>query len=509
MTITSLRRPAVWTTLLVILAGAWIAIPCWETVSFELTMPVIFDRQGSSITDHAVRVYRGLPIYVEPDDTYCPLLYTPLYYYLGGWTMHLLGEGIVTMRILSLTLVTGTFVVLGYLVRRLTRSWSATLLVPPLALAAYPNSGWFMDQPRVDTASSFFLILGLLPAVLGKRPWTGLLTGLCFFLAFWCKQSVALVVAGFLFLQLFTRPRPTLVAGALLAVLVPVAVFTANHVSVGWFWTFAVDTEGKDPFSPSRLVESFVADWVLVTEDGVTRPGPLLFGGLVVLPAFLLLRRRKGEAPGRERDELELGLRECLLFFASLAFYTTLSRARLGGSVKTLMPVCQLFAGLCPLALVWLTRRHGERARVVGALSLVLLVARAHFDPKDVLPDKQTEERWAQFEGVMEQFARQGQIWPTLWGYLTTPMEGQEMVPTLIELNWYFGFDDEPRYPVPPKLARAIRRQKFSAIFLPEREQPYPFFGLIQQSYRMLDGELRIRTGIERQTMKIRTFVPR
>lgn len=493
----ALARAAFPLALLVFLGCA--GLLAWEVVDTALQKvdsPVMFDRQGSSITDHAVRVHRGLPIYVEPDANFCPLLYTPTYYYLGAAAMALLGEGIDTMRILSLTLGTLSILSLGWMSWCLTRTWWVPVVSFLLAFTAYSGSRFYMDQPRVDTSSTFFLVLGLVLTLCTRRAWTGVPIALAFFLAFWTKQSVALFVALFLVGRMFVDARRTIVAGTVLALLVPTMVLVTDHVSDGWFWKMAVVTTGRDPFSWERLATMWVSDWT----------GPLLVP-LVLLPplALALWRRWRGEQADRALGALLWGV-------ASLVLYTTLSRARQGGTEKTLMPLCLFLAPVLATGTWWAARSLGGRLGVwvrsagVGALAWMCLAAR--FDPYETLPTDEDLRRWDGFVAELERYAQRGQVWPTLWGYLTTPMEGQAMRPTLIELNYYFGFEEEPRYPVPTALTEALARREFSAIFLPIRSHPYPFMDTIEQHYRLRERVLNLRVGVSRKPFRLQVWVP-
>lgn len=500
------RQRALWlgSLALLALATAWLALPVAETLTESFGAPVMMDRQGSSIVDHAVRVHRGLPIYVEPDAHFCPLLYMPLYYYMGGAAMALAGESLETMRALSLALALVSLLVMALVVRRVTNAWWATALVVPLALAAHPGTGFYIGLPRVDAASSFFLIVGIAIAALGRGAASGAALALAFLLAFWSKQTVALPVTLMLGAMLLTKRRPAVLAIGLLAVAVPASLLLADRFTDGWFWTFVGDASGKEPFAFGRLLQNLAEDWLVSTSREASRAmGALFVPLLVVAPTAVLLRRRwRG-------DEADRRLLQLLVAFAALAAYTLVSRARLGGSPKALLPISLLLAGLLPVAIWWLGQRFGNPARSLAVLALAALVLDAHFAPSDVRPTEGSVREWQRFIRSVERYAAEGQVWAAPWGYLTTPMEGQAMRPSMAEMNHYLGFTLPPRNPTPPALAAAIEAREFRAIFLSDRPAPYAFADLLATHYRKLpDERYELQMGARRLTLGVDTFVP-
>ena len=83
-------------------------------VSVRLGYP--FEREwiDGGVADHVRRVLSGQALYVAPSAAFTPYIYTPLYYYLGGVVSLLLGDILVSLRLVSVLALIGSL----YLIHR-------------------------------------------------------------------------------------------------------------------------------------------------------------------------------------------------------------------------------------------------------------------------------------------------------------------------------------------------------------------------------------------------------
>ena len=73
-----------------------------------------------AMVDHVRRIMAGHKLYVQPSLRFVPFIYPPLYFYLAALVSHVLGAGLVPLRLLSFVASLGCFTLIYMLVRRET-----------------------------------------------------------------------------------------------------------------------------------------------------------------------------------------------------------------------------------------------------------------------------------------------------------------------------------------------------------------------------------------------------
>jgi hypothetical protein len=219
--------------------------------------------EGGMIT-HAARVLRGLPIYAEPSIDFIAFFYTPLYAYvlaalsfLTGGLSFALGRGV------SIGASLATLGMLFYAGRR-EGGWLAGVLAAGFYAASFRICGAFYDLARVDSLSLAFVLAASLIASY-KRSYAGaIVAAACVVLAFFTKQTSAVVGA---FIGLYLLTRNVRHAGAFAAtgiVLALLAGLWLEHNSDGWFSFYTISGHQGHKFYWRHFLLEYFGDILIL-----------------------------------------------------------------------------------------------------------------------------------------------------------------------------------------------------------------------------------------------------
>lgn len=465
-------------------------------LSTRLSEELVHDRLGGNIVDHAVRVHRGEPLYVAPDDRWVPVVYTPLYYGFAAGVMAVVGEGVFACRLAAALLVGAGALVALALVRRMTGSWSWAALGVPIVTAGYALCDFFYDAPRVDPMSSLLVVLATWAAVRGTGTKSAVMLGGLCVAAYFAKQSTLAFSVVLLGGLLVVSWRRALVAGAVAAALGGALLAVANGASDGWFWRYCVYLTTQHDFPPDRVR-------AILAEDLRAVAFPLV--GLVALVPFLLAAKPRAEAT-RPTALLVLAA------LGTVAFSFT-SHARSGATIKVLMPLGLVFAAALPAGFAWLARRRETLAwrwgvRWVAILLVGGFAVQHRFVAADAVTAQEDLARWEELHADVLARCDDGQVWVAPWGYFTTPIEGQGMRPNLIALEDYLGVKgNDTGLPFPEALREMIENERFVAIYMPMKGGNRDLRSLVKEHYRAVERREMV-VGTNRFTMDLGTFVP-
>ncbi|MBZ0298993.1 MAG: hypothetical protein K8J31_04595, partial [Anaerolineae bacterium] len=205
----------------------------------HLNFPLNLEAMEGSVRLHVLRAASFQPIYTEPSADFVALAYNPLYYVLAAPFTWVLGDGLPTLRLVSVIGAVGAALVIFAVVRRHTGSIWWGLMAAGLFAAAYGATDYYLDTIHSD---SWFLLTALLGTYLidRSRSFSGSLAGLVLLiLSFWLKQHGALfAIGGVLFLLWREGLRRGIVYGLVAALFGPALYFLAGPALFGPYFLY-------------------------------------------------------------------------------------------------------------------------------------------------------------------------------------------------------------------------------------------------------------------------------
>ena len=130
-------------------SGAFVLVFFW-IIAQRLAYPYGLEWLEGALFQQARRAAFGLPLYTAPGPDYVPIIYPPLFAWLGAPLVLLIPSGMLGLRVLSTGATLITAALLFKLTRDETRSAFAGALSASLYLEMYRISGAWYDIARVD-----------------------------------------------------------------------------------------------------------------------------------------------------------------------------------------------------------------------------------------------------------------------------------------------------------------------------------------------------------------------
>ena len=308
-------------------SGAFVLVFLW-VVAQRLVYPYGLEWLEGALFQQARRVAFGLPLYSAPGPDYTPVIYPPLFAWMGAPLILLTQPGILALRVLSVAATLVTAALLFKLTRDETRSAFAGAISASLYLAMYRISGAWYDIARVDALFVALLFAGVTVARRARNARRWALAGVLFAVATLTKHPAVFVMAALAGDALLRRNKAAvalpLAAGAILLV----AFAGLEYASGGWFSFYVLTLPAGDAWSAEIFMNAFIKDLL----------GPLPMAIAAAL-GFLFVRWTRG----RE-------WRVWAVLLMATALGSAWSRAHVGGSPNTLMPVFATLALLGGLA---------------------------------------------------------------------------------------------------------------------------------------------------------------
>ncbi len=228
----------------------------------RITFPLELEWMEGGSLHHALRLAQGEPIYAAPSIDFVPFLYTPLYPGLLALLAGLgLPLGLVLGRAVSVAAMAAIAVGLWRLVAAENKPRAHRAAAVGLFLAGYLVSFRWYDIARGDSMMFALLLWGVLLARnAGKGGggwWRPLVGGLLVALAFWTKQSAAVLIfaSGLAVIASGLRGRFWALARYTLTVAVVVlgGLWLGIAVTDGWLWTYIYELHQTHAFNHERF----------------------------------------------------------------------------------------------------------------------------------------------------------------------------------------------------------------------------------------------------------------
>ena len=307
---------------------AVLAIGAYLYVAFSrVAYPYVLEWTETGTFSQVARILAGKPLYAAPAYEYIPMLYPPLYFYIGALFASSPSQILTSARLVSI--VSSIFIFLGlYGICRLRQvNPRLSLVAAGLFGAAYAATGYWLDLARVDSLFLALLIATYFLALLktGSETITGMAAGLFLALATITKQT-ALLAVPFIFIMLLASKRQVKAAWFGIFSLGGTGLIVAllNLFSDGWFLLYTLDTPAAHPTSWKTAILDTLSQAIL----------PSFLWLLLVIVLGLIacwVTRKKTEA----RDFIMF----MLVFFVPLAGMGLSSMAKQWGWKNGLLPL--------------------------------------------------------------------------------------------------------------------------------------------------------------------------
>lgn len=211
-------------TTAVVILGAHVVLGLYVAVN-NISSRVLLGSDSFFMTAY-LQFARGLHSYYAPDLKLMSVGYTPLAGQIFGWVINVFGNDVRVVRFCALLFGVGAVLLCGMIVRKMTRNTFLAFVAAALALAMEPK--WFMDIGP-NAIHVFFVVAGLYFLVLDNREckWRRMICALlCFFAAFWAKQTgLGYVVAALVYILVLNVRRGLILSVSMIALIALSSVY--------------------------------------------------------------------------------------------------------------------------------------------------------------------------------------------------------------------------------------------------------------------------------------------
>lgn len=350
--------------------------------ALRIGFPLELEWMEGGVLHQARRFMHGEPIYPPPSEAFVPFLYTPLYAITLGTLGHVFGLDLVLGRAISIVAWVAIGLAVHRAVAREGKPSRHAVVAVGLWCSGYVFAFRWVDLARPDT---LFLALALWGLVLLREAWgdwrKAALAGVLMALAFWTKQTAAILILASGLAGLLVAPRQLWIYVAVIAAVDGGGMLYFDGRTDGLLWHYVFELHQAHAFNDERFWKKtwgmFVhaAPWLTVLS--------VWLAGRFVAP--WLLRERKLAAREDDRLRARLAANRGVLFWTVMALAAALTSA-LGYSTQWAEPNAFL-PGVC-IAAVWIgvTLPRGGRDETIGlglvaAQLLFALVIEPRYQP--------------------------------------------------------------------------------------------------------------------------------
>lgn len=201
----------------------------------RISLPFVFEWGESAGVDQINRILAGSKIYTQPALDFAPLVYTPLYYYLAAGVSALIGNSLLSARLVSFVAAILSVILINRLVYKETKNQLIAWISGTAYLSCFALSSGFYDLARVDSVYVLMVLITFIAIQEAKDQLGYLAGGLLLAIGFFIKQSFIIVffpLLIYLFLERRNQFWLTITAG-FAGTVIPVILI--NRFSDNWF----------------------------------------------------------------------------------------------------------------------------------------------------------------------------------------------------------------------------------------------------------------------------------
>ena len=479
----------------------------------RISLPFVFEWGESAGVDQINRILAGSKIYTQPALDFAPLVYTPLYYYLAAGVSALIGNSLLSARLVSFVAAILSVILINRLVYKETKNQLIAWISGTAYLSCFALSSGFFDLARVDSVYVLMVLITFIAIQEAKDRLGYLAGGLLLAIGFFIKQSFIIVffpLLIYLFLERKNQFWLTITAG-FAGTVIPVILI--NRFSDNWFLYYIFELPKEHGYSFVSALNFWIGDTLK----------PL---GLFITFSFLFLfayKILKGQLiPFSGENGIQISYKQSrerwwvyVLFFAGAAAASWITRSSNGGGANNVMVFYAVLAiglGLGTSLIMttkWVRENPWNYAFVLLIISIQFIGL--FYNPYNFLP-KEDEIRASEELGDRVRGSGKQVLIPyqshlsELYG-----LEPQIHIASLFELTGYFkGEIQTAGYILVDQIRTNICWQEYGLIVL---DQPVPWFDRqLEQAYlqdpatKMIDIEqselLEWRQGYQR------TYIP-
>ncbi len=349
--------------------------------------PYDLDFIEDSMLMQSIRIANNQPVFVAPNAEFMPHVYMPLYSFIGGMLIKVMGVGFAPLRLLSLSATLVTAILIFLIAQRETQEKWIGFACAALFLGGYRLTGFWYELARVDSLFVMLLMIGMMTGLRARSVPRLLAAAAVMTLAFFTKQT-AVLFAGALALYLFFNIRWRVLWFVIpFGALVSITILILNAITDGWFWYHTFTIAGGDPIELGRVINYLFVDvlWGM--------------GGLSVMVIItVMLKLRLSPSPLTPLPQGEGN--NWFVAIVAAFIVSGVGRSSVGGNVNNLMPV---YAFLClspmllktskvsPTPLRFGTLRETFEVSVTASL-IILQFALSAYNPLRYIPTPTVRE---------------------------------------------------------------------------------------------------------------------
>jgi hypothetical protein len=390
------------------------------------------------------RLTEGESIYCSPTVEYIPMVYTPLYHYLGAFVSKVFGVGFVPLRAISFVSFLLTLFVLYKIIFDVTKDRFWSLVGIGLYSFSFAFCGFWFDLARIDTFANFMLIVSFY-FLLREKSFAIFLSALFSFFAFYSKQS-NLIVTIFLFFPLLLEDKKrALIFLAYYLSFVIVSTLVENYFTNGWymFWNFFAPMSHQ--WEWSRLVTFWTTD--------VVPSYPVFF---VLLGFWLVKSHNINDFPKSKYF---------LFFLAGTILNSYFFRLHQGGFLNVLIPLATSISVLLPIFLDWFAQNFNTPNNYRNATYVFVLVQFIVlvYNPFLQIPRKIDEKIGWEFIRKIKDI--EGEVFIPGHSFISR-YAGKKSFTHYVRINEFLESKSKESEDFYKEFLRTLREHKFSAIIL-------------------------------------------
>ncbi len=222
--------------------------------ALRIGFPLELEWMEGGVMHQAHRFMHGEPIYPPPGEEFVPFLYTPLYAITLGVLGQVFGLGFGVGRAVSIVAWLAIGLGLHRAVLREGKSSAHAVATVGLWCSGYVFAFRWVDLARPDT---MFLALALWALVLLREAWgdwrKAALAGVLMALAFWTKQTAAVLIIASGIGALLVAPRQLWIYAGVIAVIDGGGMLLFDARTDGRLWNYVFELHQSHAFNHERF----------------------------------------------------------------------------------------------------------------------------------------------------------------------------------------------------------------------------------------------------------------